>query len=217
MLSKGCAEQGTGSREQRGQGREKGEAAHAKKCAGHGSSRSISQDFRMLLPLVGPHKRTSRTWSAINVNVEIFMMQPPLAQRGTERHRVTQRGSQQRGVARGECATLFMRYLSFERNLNNPVQGTRIHTHTHTGTHTGTGTGIQHTVHPRLDAALATKATFQFLSNSYAGRVCQIKNLCCSRIKIIHATGCRQRQWLRLRQWQRQGLRQWQRQWQQLI
>lgn len=68
-------------------GHGEGEAAHAKKCAGHGSSRSISQDFRMLLPLVGPHKRTSRTWSAINVNVEIFMMQPPSAQCGTEWHR----------------------------------------------------------------------------------------------------------------------------------
>lgn len=98
MQSKGCAEEGTGSREQRrqGQGREKGEAAHAKKCAGHGSSRSISQDFRMLLPLVGPHKRTSRTWSAINVNVEIFMMQPPLAQSDTER--LAAEGSGARGV-----------------------------------------------------------------------------------------------------------------------
>lgn len=117
-------------------GQGEGEAAHAKKCAGHGSSRSISQDFRMLLPLVGPHKRTSRTWSAINVNVEIFMMQPPSAQRVAQRV-----AGSRRGVARGECATLFMRYLrmSFERNLNNPVQGTRAHTLAHTQTHTHTG------------------------------------------------------------------------------
>lgn len=112
-------------------GHGEGEAAHAKKCAGHGSSRSISQDFRMLLPLVGPHKRTSRTWSAINVNVEIFMMQPPSAQRVAQRV-----AGSRRGEARGECATLFMRYLrmSFERNLNNPVQGTRTQALAHTGT-----------------------------------------------------------------------------------
>lgn len=78
-------------------GHGEGEAAHAKKCAGHGSSRSISQDFRMLLPLVGPHKRTSRTWSAINVNVEIFMMQPPSAQSGTESGRQP-KGRGTRGV-----------------------------------------------------------------------------------------------------------------------
>lgn len=91
------------------------------------------------------------------------------ARRGTMRHQAS--GSGQR--ARGVCHPFYARYLrmSFERNLNNPVstRDSLAHTHTHTPIH------IQGTARcppsTRLAATtLATKATFQFLSNSCAGR-----------------------------------------------
>lgn len=98
---------------ERGLGRDR--TAHAIRSAqGTGAAVRFLRIYRMLLllpPLVGPHKSTSRTWSAINVNVEIFMMQPPW--RGTSRHDEAS-GIRQRAAGEGSVPPFLCAIFAYE-------------------------------------------------------------------------------------------------------